>query len=335
MRSFASDNWSGAHPEIMKALTKANTDHQPAYGDDAYTKKAQSVFKEFFGADSKAYFLFNGTAANIVALDCLVNSFNAVLCSEHAHIHVDECGAFEKLTGAKMIPISSKDGKIYPDQLKDIILADRYPHQSVPKVISITQSSEYGTVYDAHEIYVLSELAHKNNMFLHVDGARIANAVCYLNTDFKTLLKDTGVDVLTFGGTKNGLMFGEAAIFLNTQLDAHFELYRKQEMQLFSKMRYISAQFIAFLENDLWKKNAQHSNAMARYLHEKLKAISGIKVSQKVQSNGVWAIIPEKLAQKMQKNAYFYPWDEKKSEYRLMCSWDTQKEDIDHLVSGI
>jgi threonine aldolase len=335
MRGFASDNWSGMHPEVLKAIEEANLGHQSAYGDDDYTKKAEAVFKQVFGDDTHTYFVFNGTAANIVALDCLTNSFNSVLCSEHAHIHVDECGALEKLTSSKLIALPSEDGKLYPDQLKAHIAADRYPHQSVPKVISITQSTELGTVYSVDEIAVLADLAHSNDLFLHVDGARISNAAVHLNMDFKSMLKDAGVDVLSFGGTKNGLMFGEAVVFLQPELNKYFELYRKQGMQLFSKSRYIAAQFLALFENDLWKKNAMHTNKMAQLLSKKLADHPQIQISQKVESNGVWAIIPKNIAEKMQSNAYFYPWDEMKSEYRLMCSWDTKEEDIDLLLKGV
>lgn len=335
MRAFASDNWSGVHPEILRAIEKANLGHQAAYGDDEYSKKAGEVFKQVFGDDTQAYFVFNGTAANIVALDCLTNSFNSVICSEHAHIHVDECGALEKLTSSKMIAFPSEDGKLYPEQLKDFVAADRYPHQSVPKVISITQSTELGTVYTLDEIAALADLAHSNNLYLHVDGARIANAAVHLDTDFKSMLKDTGVDVLSFGGTKNGLMFGEAVVFLKPELDKYFELYRKQGMQLFSKLRFVSAQFIALFEDDLWKKNATHSNTMAQLLETSLRQYPDIKISQKVESNGVWAEIPKAMAERMQKNAYFYPWDERKSEYRLMCSWDTEEQDIELLFKDI
>lgn len=335
MRAFASDNWSGVHPQIMNALEKANKGHQHAYGDDDYTKEAESLFKSIFGEETHTYFVFNGTAANIVALDSVIHSFNSVICSEHAHIHVDECGALEKLTASKMIAFPSKDGKLYPQQLTEYVKADRYPHQSVPKVISITQSTELGTVYTLDEITALAQLAHQNDLYLHVDGARISNAVVALDTDFKSMLKDTGVDVFSFGGTKNGLMFGEAVVFLNPALHHYFELYRKQGMQLFSKMRYISAQFLALFENDLWKQNAAHSNSMARYLEQQLLKIPQIKISQKVESNGVWAIMDKETAEKLQHTAWFYPWDERKKEYRLMCSWDTEKADIDQLVASL
>lgn len=335
MRAFASDNWAGIHPQVLEAMVQANQGHQAAYGDDEYTSKAQQIFKDVFGPDASVYFVFNGTGANIIALDSLSHSFNSVICSEHAHIHVDECGAIEKHTGVKLIALPSKDGKLYPKDIKDFVKADRYPHQSVPAVISITQSTELGTVYSLEELKELANLAHENGLYLHVDGARIANAAVSLGVDFKTMITDTGVDVLSFGGTKNGLMFGEAVVFLKPELDKYAELYRKQGMHLASKMRFVAAQFVALFEDDLWKKNASHSNAMAQVLAGKLSAIPSIQITQKVQSNGVWAIIPENIAVKMQESGFFYPWDERTSEYRIMCSWDTELTDIDQLVDSI
>jgi threonine aldolase len=335
MKSFASDNWSGAHPEVMKAIEEANIGHQAAYGDDEYSKKAEEVFQQMFGADTKAYFVFNGTAANIVAIDALTHSFNSVICSEHAHIHVDECGALEKLTSSKMIALPSADGKLYPQDLLPFLKADRYPHQSVPKVLSITQSTELGTLYSLEELKTLADLAHEHDLYLHVDGARISNAAVSLGVDFKTMLVDTGVDVVSFGGTKNGLMFGEAVVFLQAELDQYFELYRKQGMQLFSKLRFVAAQFLALFENDLWKRNAEHSNKMAQLLKSKLLQYPDIKITQEVQSNGVWAQIPEEMARRMQANRSFYSWDERTSEYRLMCTWDTNEEDIEMLFKGV
>lgn len=335
MKAFASDNWAGVHPQIMEAIIKANEEHQAAYGDDDFTKLAEQRFKEIFGAQAKAYFVYNGTAANIIALDSICHSFNSVICTEHAHVHVDECGALEKHAGIKLIAIPSSDGKLYPPQIKDFVKADRIPHQSIPAVISITQSTELGTIYSLEEIKALAELAHDNGLFLHMDGARVSNAAVGLGVDFKTMVTDTGVDVLSFGGTKNGLMFGEAIVFLNKDLGEHVELYRKQGMHLASKMRYVAAQFLALFENELWKKNAEHSNAMAQILAEKLDSIPQIRITQEVQSNGVWAIMPEELAKKLQDSGFFYPWEERTSEYRLMCSWDTTEKDIEQLVSNL
>jgi len=335
MRSFASDNWSGVHPVIMDALINANVGHHAAYGDDDYTKYAQELFRSVFGPKSSAYFVFTGTAANILALENTSHSFSAIICSEHAHINVDECGAMEKHTGAKLIALPTNNGKIRPEQIKPHIKTERFPHQSEPAVISITQVTELGTVYSLEEIKALADLAHENGLYLHVDGARISNAAEALHTDFKTMITDTGVDILSFGGTKAGMMFGEAVVFLKPELDKYFGLYRKQAMQLSSKMHYIAAQFIALLTKDLWKQNAANANAMARYLADSLKQFPEITLTQEVQSNGIWAIIPEELAGKMQKAQFFYPWDEKKSEYRIMTSWDTSQKEIDDFIKAI
>ena len=334
-KSFASDNWAGACPEVMQALVEANAEYAPAYGDDQYTAKAKLAFKKLFGAQSETYFVYNGTAANILALGSVSHSFNAVICSEHAHANVDECGGFENFSGAKLLDIATANGKLTPEMIHPFAKADRHPHQSVPNVISITQATEVGTIYTIEEIRELADFAHQNNLLLHVDGARIANAVVTLDTDFKTMITDTGVDMLSFGGTKNGMMFGEAVVFLKPELSKHFELFRKQGMQLHSKMRFISAQFIALLQNDVWKKNAQHANKMTEYLAKKLLKFPEINFSQKVESNGIWAVIPKDLATKMQDAHFFYPWNESKDEYRLMCSWDTTHEEIDNFMKSL
>ncbi len=334
-KSFASDNWAAACPEVMEALIKANTEYAPAYGDDIFTQKAVLEFRKLFGEQAEIFFVYNGTAANILALTSVSHSFNAVITSEHSHVNVDECGGFENFSGAKLLDIPTKDGKLSPEMILPFVEANRYPHQSVPKVISITQATEVGTVYTNKEIKELADFAHKYNLLLHVDGARIANAVVAQNTDFKSMITDTGVDMLSFGGTKNGIMFGEAVVFLKPELAKHFELFRKQGMQLHSKMRFISVQFTALLQNNVWKNNALYANKMAQYLTEKLLEIPGIQITQKVESNGIWAIIPKNLAEKMQDAHFFYPWDESKDEYRLMCSWDTTKEEIDRFIDSI
>ena len=328
-KSFASDNWAAACPEVMEAIIKANNGYAQAYGDDEYSEQAIAEFKKLFGAQAEVFFVYNGTAANVLALSSVSRSFNAVVCSEHAHINVDECGGFENFSGAKLLDIPTQNGKLTPEMILPYVEANRYPHQSVPNVITITQATEVGTVYTIDEIKALADFAHQYKLLLHVDGARIANAVAALNTDFKTMITDTGVDLLSFGGTKNGMMFGEAVVFLKSELAEHFELYRKQGMQLHSKIRFISAQFIGLLQNDVWRKNAEHANDMTQYLAKKLELFTEIQFSQKVESNGIWAIIPNDLAEKMQNAHFFYPWDESKNEYRLMCSWDTTQAEID------
>jgi len=334
-KSFASDNWAAACPAVMESLVKANTAYAPAYGDDEYSKKAITEFKKLFGAQAEVFFVYNGTAANILALSSVLRSFNAVICSEHAHINVDECGGFEKFSGAKLLDIPTSNGKFSPEIILPYVKANRHPHQSVPKVITISQATEMGSLYTIDEIKALADFAHQHQLLLHIDGARIANAVVALNSDFKSMITATGVDILSFGGTKNGMMFGEAVIFLKPELAKHFDLYRKQGMQLHSKTRFIAAQFIGLLQNELWRKNAEQANRMAQYLAEKLSLFPEIQFSQKVESNGIWAIIPKELANKIQSAHFFYPWDESKNEYRLMCSWDTSIEEIDMFIREI
>ena len=335
IKSFASDNWAGVCPEVMQALTEANQGHSPAYGDDPHTTEAKAEFKKVFGKQSETFFVYNGTAANIISLASNSQSFNSIICSEHAHINVDECGAAEKFAGIKLLDLPNVDGKLTPEIILPHVKAERYPHQSVPGIISITQATELGTLYSVPEIKTLADLSHKYNLLLHIDGARIANAAVALNCTMKEMITDTGVDILSFGGTKNGLMFGEAVVFLKPELTRYFELFRKQGMQLASKMRFISAQFTALLRNDVWKKNAANANAMAQYLGLKLAAIPEIKISQKIETNGIWAVIPKALATKMQEAQFFYPWDESKDEYRIMTAFDTTKEEIDIFIKSI
>lgn len=335
IKSFASDNWAGTSPEIMDALINANQGHSPAYGADPYTEEAKQEFKKLFGKKAETYFVYNGTAANIISLASNSRSFNSIICSSHAHINVDECGAGEKFAGTKLLDIANTDGKLTPEMILPHIKADRYPHQSVPGIISITQATELGTLYSVSEIKILADLAHKYKLLLHVDGARIANAAVALNCSMKEMITDTGVDILSFGGTKNGLMFGEAVVFLKPELADLFELFRKQGMQLASKMRFISVQFTALLKNNLWEKNARQANEMAQYLGAKLARIPEIKITQRIETNGIWAIIPKKLAEKMQQAQFFYPWDEAKDEYRIMTAYDTSKEEIDLFIETI
>ena len=335
IKSFASDNWAGVCPEVMQALVEANQGHSPAYGDDPHTAEAKQEFKKLFGPQAEAFFVYNGTGANIISLASNSRSFNSIICSEHAHINVDECGAGEKFAGTKLLDLPNEDGKLTPEMILPHVKAARYPHQSVPGIISITQATELGTLYTVSEIKALADLAHKFHLLLHVDGARIANAAVALNCSMKEMITDTGVDILSFGGTKNGLMFGEAVVFLKPELTDLFELFRKQGMQLASKMRFISAQFTALLKDDVWKKNARHANEMAQYLGAKLAGIPEINVSQKIETNGIWAIIPKKLAEKMQNAQLFYPWEEAKDEYRIMTAFDTTKEEIDLFIKAV
>jgi len=344
-KGFASDNWSGVCPEIMDALADVNSGHIFAYGEgeEEVSQLAYAKFKEFFGNDIKVYFVYNGTAANVLGVGHLINSYQAIVAAHTAHLNEDECGAPEKFIGSKILEIHTDDGKIIPDQVAPFLTSIGFQHHSQPKVISISQVTEMGTVYGPEEIKALADFAHSNNMYLHMDGARISNAVVALDTDFRSITTDVGVDVLSFGGTKNGLMFGEVVIFFNKDLAADFEYARKQGMQLHSKMRFIASQFTRYLTGDLWKNNATHANNMAKKLADRIAEISALKVSQAVDANGVFVLMPSELIPIVQEKYFFHVWNETpevengvaRNEVRLMCSWDTTVEDIDGFISLI
>lgn len=331
-RGFASDNNAGVHPEILKELELVNKGHVLGYGGDVYTEKAGELFKKHLGKDAEVFFVFTGTAANVLGLSSLTRSWNSVITANTAHLETDECGAPEKFTGCKVLTADTPDGKITVDLIEKHVHGFDFEHHAQPKVISITQSTEMGTVYTVPEIRKLADFAHSKGLLLHMDGARLANAAVTLGLPFKAFTTDVGVDVLSFGGTKNGMMFGEAICFLKPGLSIDFKYIRKQGMQLASKMRFISAQFIAYFRDDLWIKNASHSNRMASFLAEKLKPLKDIHITQRVQANGVFVIIPQNVAEKVRSHYFFYPWNEMVSEYRLMTSWDTTEEDIEGFV---
>jgi len=335
MKSFASDNYSGVHTEIMEALQRANQSHMASYGNDEITNRAVNKFKEHFGDDIEVYFVYNGTGANTLGLGALTQSFNSVICSELAHINVDESTAPEKFTGCKLIGVPTRDGKISARQVAEKIQRLGDPHHPQSRVISISQLTEYATAYTVDEIKSLSEVAKRYDLFLHMDGARISNAAVSLNQDFRVFTRDAGVDVLSFGGTKNGMMFGEAVVFFKKEPATYFHFLRKQGMQLHSKMRFISAQFEALLSNDLWKRNARHANTMAKKLAEGLRQIPQVNITQQVDGNGVFAILPKEIIAPLQQEVYFYVWNERTSEVRLMCSFDTTEEEIDRFIKKI
>jgi threonine aldolase len=334
-KGFASDNWSGVCPEIMQALQDVNPGHNEAYGelDDPVTKTAIRKFKQHFGEDIAVFFVYNGTAANVLGVGQFMRSFHALVTAKTAHLNEDECAAPEKFIGTKILEVEPHNGKIKPEQVEPFLESFGFQHHAQPRVISISQVTELGTVYTIEEIKSLTDFAHNNNMFLHIDGARIANAAVSLNKDFKSFTIDAGVDVLSFGGTKNGLMFGEAVVFFGKEKARDFEYLRKQGMQLHYKMRYIAAQFDRYLTDDLWKKNAQHANRMAKILAEKLSPFSHLKITQEVNANGVFCIMPPELVPLLQKEYFFHIWNEQTHEVRLMCSWDTTEEDIEGFVT--
>src|SRR3954451_10362073 len=331
-RSFASDNNAGVHPKVLDAMARANVGHVVAYGDDVYTASALKKFRDEFGEDTEVYFVFSGTGANVLGLKAVTEPYHAIMCADTAHINVDECGAPERFTGCKLLTVPTADGKLKPALLTPLLHGIGVEHHVQPRVISISQSTEMGTVYTVEEIKELADFAHKNNLLLHVDGARIANAAVSLNKSLREITRDAGVDVLSFGGAKNGMMYGEAVVFFKPELATGFKFMRKQGSHLASKMRFISAQFDALLTGNLWKQNAAHANRMAKLLSTELAAIPQIKITQKVEANGVFAIIPHKFVPMLQKQYFFYVWNPEISEVRLMTSFDTTEDDIEKFV---
>lgn len=334
-RGFASDNNSGIHPEILQAISNANQGHAVGYGGDELTQKAVEKFRQEFGEKTDVYFVFNGTGANVLSLSTLTRSFHSVICADTAHIQTDECGAPEKFTGSKLLPVKTTNGKITPDEISKYLHGFDFEHHSQPGIISISQVTEMGTVYSVDEIKAITTLAHEYGLVVHMDGARIANAAVSLNLPFRAFTVDAGIDVLSFGGTKNGMMMGEAVLFFHPELSKQTKYIRKQSMQLFSKMRFVSAQFLAYFENDLWKRNATQANRMAKLLEEQVRRIPAIQLTQDVDANGIFAIVPNQIIPILQEKYFFYVWDEHHSEVRWMTSFDTQEEDITNFVALI
>lgn len=333
IRGFGSDNFSGVLPEVFNALKEAAYGHQHSYGEDIYTAKAVADFRQIFGENASVFFVYNGTGANIVGLSALVRPFNAVICAETAHINVDECGAIQKQTGCKLLTVPTFDGKLNTGLIQNHMHGFGEQHHSQPNVISLTQCTELGTVYTPEELKEICDFAHAHGMYVHMDGARLANAVAYLGCDPKEITSRAGIDVLSFGGTKNGMMFGEAVIFFNNSLCKDILYIRKQAMQLHSKSRFIAAQFSAVLKDGLWLKTAAHANRMAQKLANEASLIPGIKITQEVQSNEIFAIIPRDKIAELQEDYFFYVWDEHASEIRWVCSFDTTESDIIEFIN--
>ena len=325
---FGSDNHSGVHPDILKAVEHANQGYSIAYGLDDYTKRAVQKLKTIFGSQSDVYFVYNGTAANILGLKNVINSYHSIFCAESAHLTVHECCGPENFIGCKLVNIPTADGKLTIDLIEPCMIGVSDPHMAQPRAVSLTQATERGTVYRPAEIKKLADFAHRNGMLLHMDGARLCNAAAFLKKDLNEISGKAGIDILSFGGTKNGMMFGEAVVFFDKTMSKEFEFIRKQGMQLASKMRYISAQFSAFLSNDLWLKNAQHANAMAQLLAKELRTIPQIGITQKVEANMVYATIPNRYIPVLQKQYYFHRFNERTSEVRLMCSFMTTPDEV-------
>ncbi|PIS01342.1 MAG: threonine aldolase [Chlamydiae bacterium CG10_big_fil_rev_8_21_14_0_10_35_9] len=335
--SFASDNFSPVHPEVMDALQKANIGHAMAYGADPWTEKMQEIFKNIFGPFTESFLVFNGTAANVCSIEHALLPWQAVMCSSNAHIWNDECGAPQANTGSSLLPIEAKNGKISPEQCEKYLHGKGDPHHVQPALLSITQSTELGTVYTLQEMKNLADFAHRNNLLLHVDGARLCNAAAHLKVSLKDLTTDVGVDLLSFGGTKNGLMGAEAVVFLKEGLAQKFKYVQKQQMQLASKMRFASAQMIALFEGDLWLRNASHANKMAKLLEENLKHnFPELPILYPVEANAVFVQLPSlEILEKLQQKSFFWIWDNEQLVARWMTSWDTQPAFIESFLTDL
>ncbi|HET6979603.1 MAG TPA: low specificity L-threonine aldolase [Pyrinomonadaceae bacterium] len=334
-RSFASDNNAGVHPEIIEAVKAANDGHVVAYGDDPFTARATKLFQKHFGRDIAVHFVFGGTGANVLGLKAITESYQAIICVDTAHVNTDECGAPEKFTGCKLLALKTPDGKLRVEQIKPLLHGMGVQHYVQPGVITVSQATEMGTVYFKKELKELARFAHDNGMLFHMDGARLSNAAVSLKTSLKEITADVGVDVLSFGGTKNGMMYGEAVIFFDKKRAADFKFIRKQGMQLPSKMRFISAQFEALLSGDVWRRGAVHANRMAQLLASELAKVPQIHLTQPVEANGVFAVIPAKYVPALQKKYFFYVWDEEIDEVRFMASFDTTEEDVREFVEFV
>ena len=335
VRGFASDNYSGVHPEILAALAAANGGHQVSYGEDIYTARLQEVLEQQFGTGIECFPVFNGTGANVLSLQSLLPRWGAVICASTAHINMDENGAPERIGGMKLLQVPTDDGKLTPALIDREAWGWGDEHRAQPLVVSITQTTELGTCYTPEEVRAIADHVHAKGMKLHMDGARLANAAAHLDLALRAFTRDAGVDILSFGGTKNGLLFGEVVVALNPEAAHGLKYLRKMNMQLASKMRFISAQFIALLDDGLWLRSAAHANAMATRLRAAVDQIDGVEPTQATESNGVFAILPEGVADRLRSQFAFYDWDAARREVRWMCSFDTTEEDIDAFVAAI
>ena len=334
-RGFASDNYAGIHPEILQAIASVNEGHDVAYGDDETSEHLRSLIRQEFGPQTSVFPVFNGTGANVVSLSAICERWEAVICAETAHINVDEGGAPEKVSGLKLLTVKTPDGKLTPALIDQQAWGFGNEHRAAPKAVSITQSTEMGTVYSATEIRDIADHCHERGLLLHMDGARIANAAASLNTSLRAITTDAGVDILSFGGTKNGALIGEAVVVINPELAGSIKYLRKTLMQLSSKMRFVSAQLVALLTDELWLRNARHANDMAKRLETAISTVPGITLTQQVQANALFPVLPADVIDRLQKRFRFYTWNHMTGEVRWMCSWDTTTEEIDEFAQAV
>ncbi len=335
MKGFASDNYAGAHPEVLAAMAEASAGHAVSYGADPWTARAEELLREHFGPQARAFLVFNGTGANVCVLRAVLRPWEATICPASAHINVDEGGAPEWLTGTKLIAVPTPDGKLTPDDVARCVARVGDEHAVQARLVSVTQSTELGTRYSADELRALADAAHERGLLLHVDGARLANAAAGLDLPLRAFTTDVGVDAVSFGGTKNGMVLGEAVVFLRPELAESFKWIRKQSMQLASKGRFLAAQYVPMLEGDLWLRSARHANAMAARLAAAVTGLPGVRVTQAVQANAVFAILPPEVVPGLQARWPFYVWDQASGEVRWMCSWDTTEAEVDAFAATV
>jgi threonine aldolase len=333
-RGFGSDNHASVHPAVLEAIDSANMGHAHGYGDDPWTQRATELLGAEFGGEVQVAFVFNGTGANVVGLASNARRWESVICPETAHLNTDECGAPERIGGVKLVPVATPDGKLTPELVRPHLIGFGFEHATQPRVISISQVSELGTVYTPAEIRALSDLAHSHGMIVHMDGARIANAAVSLGCSMKEMCTDSGVDLLSFGGTKNGMLFGEAVVLFGDAITDDLRFVRKQMGQLASKMRFVSAQFIAMLEDGRYLRCAAHANEMAARLAEGLRA-KGIEIAYPVDANEIFAVLPASRIPELQRQFHFYTWDGNRDLVRLVASWDTEAAEVDALIAAL
>ena len=334
-RGFASDNYAGVHPEVLDALVAANAGHVSSYGADEYTAALQDVMRGHFGPDAHTFPVFNGTGANVVALQSMIPRWGAVICTTTAHIHVDEGGAPERVAGIKLLTVPSEDGKLTPELVDREAWGFGDEHHAQPAVVAITQSTELGTLYTPEEIRALAEHAHGLGMKLYVDGARLSNAAAALGTGLGETTTALGVDAVGLGGTKNGLLGVEAIVATDPEQVAALTYLRKLDMQLGSKMRFLSAQLLALYSGDLWLSSARHANAMAARLRAGVEGLAGVRATQQTQANAVFVVLPAGVAERLRSRFHFYDWDAAAGEVRWMCSFDTTESDVDDFLAAI
>ncbi len=335
MRGFASDNAAGVHPAVLEAIADVNDGHTFGYGHDRFTERTESLLRAAFGARTHPFLVWGGTAANVLSLRACCRPWEAAICAASAHLNVDEAGAPEAVAGVKLLTAASDDGKLTPEQIDGLIIRLGDEHAVQPRVVSISQSTELGSVYRPQDVAAIAELVHERGLLLHMDGARLCNAAAALGATLAQASTELGVDVLSFGGTKCGLMGAEAVVFARGELADGFPYLRKQSLQLASKMRFLAAQFEALLRDDLWRSLASNANEMAARLSASLGEMPDVKVTRPVQANAVFAVLPSKAMPRLQEQFDFYVWDEKLDEVRFMCAWDTTEEDVEQLTGAV